>query len=223
MMPFHGGLAATPNAALLFSLAAAFLYFFMLDQPPSWRRTVAKTLSVLLLAFLAFDQNGPWLLVAALLLSAVGDAFLAQDGEKEFLAGLASFLAAHVAYVALFAAAGEGALIMADPWRSALAAAMLVFSGLLLFRLWPVLDAGLRFPVAAYAAAILAMGLSALSLAAPLVILGATLFVISDGILATERFLLQPSSQHRRWTRPAVWLLYYAAQVLITLGVIFAG
>lgn len=219
-MPFPGGLAAAPNAALVFSVAAAFLYFLMLGRPPSWRRTVTKTIAVLLLAFLAFDQNGPWLLVAALLLSAAGDAFLAQDGEKPFLAGLASFLAAHVAYVALFAAAGDGALIIAEPWRAALAAAMLAASGLLLFPLWPALDAGLRLPVAVYTAAILGMGLSALTLPVPVVILGASMFMVSDGILATEKFLLVPQSPHRRWTGKAVWLLYYAAQILITLGVL---
>ena len=223
-MPFPGGLAATANGTLLFSVAAAFLYLLMLERPPSWRRTTAKTLAVLLLAVLGWDQAGPAVLVAALLLSAAGDAFLAKEGEKAFLAGLGSFLAAHLAYVVLFAAAGGGAAaIAAEVWRIAAAALMLGFCVVLLLRLWPVLQPALRLPVAAYSAAILMMGISALTLPVPLVILGAALFMASDAILATERFLLAPASPHRRWTGSAVWLLYYAAQVAITLGVLFAG
>lgn len=223
MMPFADGPAANSNAALLFSVAAAFLYFLMLDQPPSWRRTAIKTLAVLLLAFLAFDQGGPALLIAALLFSSLGDAFLARDGEWEFLAGLASFLAAHMLYIMLFAAAGEGApILVGEPWRIALAAAMLALAGLLLLRLWPALAAHLRLPVAVYAAAILGMGLSALMLPVSLVILGAALFITSDGLLAADKFLFAPALPHRAWAGKAVWLLYYAAQVLITLGVLLA-
>lgn len=222
MMPFEGGLEAGGNAALLFSVAAAFLYFLMLDRPPSWRRTLAKTLAVGLLALLAFEQDGPPLLIAGLLLSAAGDAFLAQDGEKLFLGGLASFLTAHLAYVMLFAGAGDAAAVVAEPWRLALAGVMVASSATLLLRLWPALDAAPRLPVAFYAAAILGMGLSALTLPVPLVILGAALFMASDGILATERFRLAPGSPHRRWTGKAVWTLYYAGQVLIAMGVLRA-
>jgi uncharacterized membrane protein YhhN len=223
MMPFPGGLAATANGLLLFSLAAAILYGYMLERPPSWRRTAAKTLSVFLLAFLAFEQGGPLLLVAALLLGALGDAFLAQDGEPAFLGGLASFLLAHLLYVALFATAGEGITFMlAEPWRILFAFAMAAFVALMLFRLWPQLEAKLRLPVAIYAAAILAMGLSALTLPIPVIIAGASLFMISDGLLAAGKFLLPATSPHRQWTGLAVWMLYYAAQLLITPGVLLA-
>jgi uncharacterized membrane protein YhhN len=221
-MLFPGGLAAAPNAALVFSVAAAFLYLLMLDQPPSWRRTAAKTLAVLLLAFLAFDQNGPMLLVAALLFSAAGDALLAQEGEKTFLAGLASFLLAHILYIALFATAGEGASIFAEPWRMAAALLMATFVAALLHRLWPRLDTALRASVAVYSAAILLMGFSALTLPVPPVVLGAALFILSDGLLAANRFLLPAGSPYRAWRGKAVWLLYYAAQVAITLGVLTA-
>ena len=61
-----------------------------------------KTLAVGLLAVLVVVEDGPLLLVAALALSAVGDAFLSRDGDKAFLGGLASFLAAHLVYIALF-------------------------------------------------------------------------------------------------------------------------
>ena len=71
-----------------------------------------KTLAVALLAVLVVVESGPLLLFAALALSAAGDAFLSREDDRAFLAGLASFLAAHLAYIALLhdrAAAPAGA------------------------------------------------------------------------------------------------------------------
>jgi uncharacterized membrane protein YhhN len=222
MMPFPGGLAATANGTLLLSTAAAFLYLVMVAQPISWQRSVVKTAAVGLLALLVAVEGGPWVLVVALALSALGDAFLSQEGERNFLAGLTSFLAAHIAYVALFAMAGNVGLVLSDWWRAPLAAALAVFAGAMVLRLRPALPAAMVAPVAAYVVAILIMGLAALTLPAPLVIAGAVLFILSDGILATERFLMAPGSAHRRWTAPAVWSAYYAGQLAITLGVLLA-
>lgn len=219
MTPFAGGIDSLSNGTLLFAAAAAFFYLLVHARPPSWRRTLAKAGSVALLALLAVIEGGPLLLVAALLLSAAGDAFLAQEGEKPFLAGLASFLAAHLAYVALFWTHGGAAeILFAQPWRLALPIVALLATALLLRRLLPAVGAPLRMPVSAYVAAILAMMATAATVPAPIVVLGAALFVASDAILATERFLLAPASPHRAWAGPAVWVLYWLAQAAITLG-----
>ena len=221
MMPFSGGIDSLSNGTLLLACVAAALYLPMQGDGPSWRRTVAKTAGVALLAVLAVIEPGPWLLIAALALSAAGDAFLAQDGERPFTAGLASFLAAHLAYVALFAMLGQGlGLLAAQPWRLALAAVVSVAGVVLLGRLLPAVGPALRAPVSAYVAAILAMMLAASTVADPLVVAGATLFVVSDAILAIEKFLLPAASPHRRWTGPAVWILYFLAQLSITIGVL---
>ncbi|MDX8499463.1 lysoplasmalogenase [Mesorhizobium sp. VK4C] len=219
MMPFPGGIDANPNATLLFSIAAAAIYAFALELSPRIARSAAKTLAVGLLAALAVMQGGPLLLVAALALSAVGDAFLSQHGEKAFLGGLASFLAAHVAYVALFLEAGGGiGLLAAESWRGAMALAMAAFVIVMLAAMWRRVGPSLRIPIAVYVAAILAMGISALTAFHPWVIAGAALFMASDGLLAAERFLLAAISPHRVWMRYAVWVLYYAAQLATTLG-----
>jgi len=219
MMPFPGGIEANANATLLFSFVAAVIYAFALDMPPKLARTAAKTLAVALLAVLAAMQGGPPLLVAALALSAVGDAFLSRDGEKAFLGGLASFLAAHIVYVALFLKTGGGLeLLSAQSWRGAIALAMAAFSIVMLAALWRRVGPQLRVPIAVYVAAILAMGLSALTTGNAWVIAGAVLFIASDGLLAAERFLLAAISPHRVWMRYAVWVLYYAAQLATTLG-----
>ncbi|MFD2053617.1 lysoplasmalogenase [Mesorhizobium calcicola] len=218
-MPFAGGIDANANATLIFSLAAAVIYAFTLGMPPTLARSAAKTLAVAMLAVLAALQGGPLLLVIALTLSAVGDAFLSRDGEKAFLGGLASFLGAHVVYVALFLRSGGGLeLLGAESWRGAIALAMAVFAIVMLAVLWRRVGPGLRVPIVVYVAAILAMGVSALTTGSVSIIGGALLFMASDGLLAAEKFLVAAISPHRAWMRFAVWALYYAAQLAITVG-----
>jgi uncharacterized membrane protein YhhN len=218
MMPFAGGIEATANATLLFSLAAAVVYGLILNTRETLLRSAVKTLAVALLAVLAAIQGGPLLLVGALALSALGDTFLSRDGDKAFLGGLASFLAAHLAYIALFWLAGAGLEPLSQPWRATVAVVMAAFAATMLFMLWRRVGPDLRVPVAAYAAAILGMGVSALTLDNVWVIMGAVLFMASDGLLAAEKFLVAAISPHREWMRYAVWALYYAAQRMITLG-----
>lgn len=219
MTPFPGGIEADANATLLFSLAAAVIYAFTAGWPPSLMRSAAKTLAILLLAALAFRQGGPPLLAVALLLSSAGDALLSRDGEQAFLGGLAGFFLAHVAYIALFGRAGGGVeAILSQGWRAGLAALVVVVAAVMLGLLWNRVGAALRWPVAAYAAAIFVMGLAALSMDNPAVIAGAVLFIASDAILASEKFLVTQTSPQRVWMRHAVWISYYAAQLAITLG-----
>ena len=217
-MPFAGGIDANANATLIFSLAAAIIYAFTRGMPPTLARSAAKTLAVTMLAVLAALQGGPLLLVAALALSAVGDAFLSRDGEKAFLGGLASFLVAHIVYVALFLRSGGLELLGAESWRGAIALAMAVFAVVMLAALWRRVGPSLRVPITVYLSAILAMGVSALTTSNVSVIGGALLFMASDGLLVTEKFLVAAISPHRAWMRFAVWALYYAAQLAITLG-----
>ena len=222
-MPFAGGIDANANATLIFSLVAAVIYVFTLDMRPTLARSAAKTLSVAMLAVLAFMQGGPLLLVAALALSAVGDAFLSRDGEKAFLGGLASFLLAHILYVPLFLRSGGGLDVLGtETWRGAIALAMAAFVVVMLAALWRRVGPSLRVPIAVYIAAILAMGISALTLDNPWVIGGAVLFMASDGLLATEKFLVPAIAPYRAGIRYAVWVLYYAAQLCITLGFLLA-
>ncbi|CAM5404189.1 hypothetical protein MAUB1S_06869 [Mycolicibacterium aubagnense] len=223
MMPFPGGIEATPNGTLIFSIVAAVLYAFVLDGAPSWKRSAAKTLATALLAVLAYLQGGPALLVAALALSALGDAFLSQAGDRAFLGGLGSFLAAHFAYVALFAAAGDGLPALTEtPWHVMAALIMAVFALGMLRLLWPHIGSDLKVPVAVYVTAIFAMGMTALTTNSTLVIAGAVLFMASDALLAIEKFLAEAVERHRIWMRYAVWGLYYLAQLAITLGFLLA-
>lgn len=220
-MPFEGGVESPANATFIFSCAAALLYGTMAGAPPRLARSAVKTLAVALLAVLAGMSGGPLLLVVALTLSALGDLFLSRDGDRPFLAGLASFLAAHLAYIALFAILGGGFATLAMAPSRAVAAIAAILLGLgMLALLMRRVGPELRLPVTAYVVAILAMVITALTLDAPLVIAGALLFMLSDALLATEKFLLPAISLHREWMRYAVWGLYYLGQMAITLGLV---
>jgi uncharacterized membrane protein YhhN len=222
MMPFLGGIQSTANGTLILSVAAALIYAEILDARPTLLRSALKTLAVTLLAVLVVSERGPFLLAVALGLSAVGDACLSRDGEKAFLAGLGSFLAAHLAYIVLFAWNGGGAGTLAEPWRAALAIAMAGFGLTMLLMLWRRVNPGLRLPILAYAVAIAGMGVASLTVPSFWIIAGALLFLASDGLLAAERFLVAAISPHRDWMRHAVWGLYYAAQLSMTLGALLS-
>ncbi|MBC7283749.1 lysoplasmalogenase [Hoeflea sp.] len=202
------------NGIAVLSALAFAAYLAMLGQPVSWMRTAAKTLAVGLLSVLALMAGGPKLLALALALSALGDAFLAQEGDAAFLGGLGSFLAAHIVYAVLFISSGPGFSEAAIPGLLAVAVFALGMGVLMVRKAGP-----LAGPVAAYVLAIAVMGLGGVTLGG-LVLLGVVAFMASDAILGSEKFLMAETSPGKRLTRPAVWVLYFAGQMLITLGLL---
>ena len=128
-----------------------------------------------------------------------------------FIPGLASFLCAHLCYLALFR--------QGQPWfasRPALAAT-LGAAVLMVVVLFPHLGAVLRVAVPAYALVIALMAAQAIGRATVLrdanavgVAIGAGLFMVSDTLLAINRF-----AQPLPMAAFLVLATYYAAQVLI--------
>ena len=137
-----------------------------------------------------FSSKSWGLLVAALVGSLAGDAFLMVEGF--FIPGLVSFLLAHLAYIALFK---QGVPVFTH--RGALAATVGVGAAMSLFLWQGGLPPELRVPVAVYVLVIALMAAQALGRARALgdraahqVALGACIFMLSDALLATNRFVL---------------------------------
>jgi uncharacterized membrane protein YhhN len=214
MLPFPGGVAGDENGTLILAFAAAAIYLAMIARAPSPKRTLVKAASTGLLAVLAYRAGGPDFLVAALGFSAIGDAALAQDGDSGFLLGLGAFLAAHLCFAWLFF--GYGAPPSPGTWAviGLIAAFAAIFGAVLARRAGP-----LAVPVIVYVAAIAAMGASAATVGG-MVLAGALLFIASDALLGTEKFLLAQDAPQRRATTPAVWVLYWAGQAIITIGIL---
>jgi len=202
---------------LLSSIAIGLIYTAFLSRPSSVLRTVLKTLPVTLLAGFAWSVDAPVLLLAALLLSATGDAFLAHDGEGAFRSGLASFLAAHLAYGALFVSMAAPSVLSDEAWRVVAGVASVAAMAIIL----PLLrrHAGQhRVAVSVYGVVILGMALLALFVRAPAVFLGAAVFMSSDAVLALQRFVLRPDHAMSRAASYYVWISYYSAQCILTLA-----
>lgn len=152
------------------------------------------------------------LLIAALLASLAGDVFLMLPGGY-FIPGLASFLVGHLFYIALFR---QGL-----PWfasRSALLGTLGAGAAMYAW-VWPGLgdDMVLKGAVAAYVTVIALMTAQAIGRAtlqrdraATAVALGACVFMLSDSLIAINRFV-QPLPLVSLW----VLATYYTAQILI--------
>lgn len=165
------------------------------------------------------DTGARVALVVALVLSLVGDVFLMLPGREQdssgpnlFVAGLAAFLAAHIAYVIGFALEGidlDGlvlglvpvALIIGTVGRSVVAS---VESST---------EPELAVPVAAYVAVISTMVLFSFGTGDLRTEVGALLFALSDSLIAWGRF-----RKPQPWGPIAVITTYHLAQALLLLG-----
>jgi uncharacterized membrane protein YhhN len=119
----------------------------------------------------------------ALALGGLGDVALLGEGQAAFTAGLGSFLAGHVAWMSVLRAESDGFLR-----RRPLAAApyLLGFAGLTAY-LWPKTGKD-RIPVLVYSAALLGTALAAADTGRRDVAAGGALFLVSDALLALEKF-----------------------------------
>lgn len=197
---------------MIVALALALTYgaHFVL-APPSWAGSAVKAGSVAVLAALGPVLGLPPLVTAGLALGALGDLFLSRPGERAFLAGMAAFAVGHLAYAWAF---WQGT---APPLLPALAVVALALST----EVWLAPHAGpMRGPVRAYAVVIALMALSVLTLGlrAPLLTLGAGLFLLSDVLLALDLFTLAGRPSPRPWLKRAVWACYWTGQALILWG-----
>jgi uncharacterized membrane protein YhhN len=223
MLPFPGGIGATANGLFVFSVVAAILFLFTLRSAPSLKRAIIKTIGILFLAAIASDQGAPLPLVLALLFASFGDFLLAFDGDRNFQLGLGGFLLAQVALVVLFLSNGSTkALWLIEPWRIVLALLILAHSVRLATILWRKLPRAMGGQIVGYALVITMMGVAALGYATPAVVAGVMLFILSDTLIAYERFMLDVEINQHPWISPTIWVTYFAAQLTILLGTLSA-
>jgi len=120
----------------------------------------------------------------ALALGGAGDVALLGRGEITFTAGLASFLAGHVAWIIALRQRPGGGWLRARP---ALAVPHVLTFGAMNAYLWKRTGKD-RVPVVVYSAALLVMSLMALDTGSPRTAAGGALFLASDTLLALEKF-----------------------------------
>lgn len=186
---------------------------------PPWQIYLFKPLTtalIILIALLAPTEASSfykWAIVIGLLFSLAGDVFLMLPKDR-FLTGLSSFLVAHICYIVAFAsrASWEDAFLPLLPF---------LLAGAVFIRvLWPHLNS-FRLPVLVYSLAIIAMGWCALLSwiqtehpGGPWAFSGALLFIVSDAVLAFNRFVhaFKPA-------QAIIMITYFSAQLLIALSI----
>jgi uncharacterized membrane protein YhhN len=161
----------------------------------------------------ADDAAGRWMLVA-LVFGLAGDVFLLERSDTRFRLGLAAFLVGHLAFVVAFTRLGL------DPrgWNYL---AFLVLGGCLISTRQVAASTYLRgglplaVPVGVYTVVIGAMVIYAFTTGVPLIAVGATIFAVSDTVLARDRFV-------RPWDRAQllVMVTYHVGQALIVAGIL---
>lgn len=204
-----------PAALSLLALASALLTILAEYRGPRLHVYVFKPLTVALIILVALQtkhetaQQYKSLIIAGLLCSLAGDVFLMLPRDR-FVAGLVSFLVAHLFYIAAFAAGVRA-------WSVWWAAALLVYGASMLWLLWRGFGK-LKAAVVVYVAAILLMAWAALSRrpdagGGAWAAAGALLFVASDSALAWDRF-----GRRFKVAQALILSTYFAAQWLIAVS-----
>jgi uncharacterized membrane protein YhhN len=177
---------------------------------------------LLLLFFTKSTVSGKNLLLTGLFFSWMGDVFLLFEYNHAlfFIFGLASFLTTHIFYIVYFLRirSEKTSLLKKQP---VLIALVLAYGITLVWQLYPHLK-DLKLPVMLYAAVICSMLLCSLHVflkvnkkAASFYLLGAAAFVVSDSLLAINKFY-QPFA----YAGVFIMLTYCAAQFFIVTGYI---
>jgi uncharacterized membrane protein YhhN len=178
---------------------------------------LAKPAVVLLLGAFAWllhadeSTSGRWLLLA-LVLCLVGDLLLLSARDRAFGAGLAAFLLAHLAFVAVVVS-----LPRRDPVWVAVAVTAVVVALVLWRLLWPIARADLAEggPPTVYALVLGAFVALAWWSGHRVLAVGATVFLVSDALLAAQRFR-RPLPAGRL----AVMVTYHVALAAVVVGVL---
>ena len=154
--------------------------------------------------------------VVGLVCSLAGDVFLMlPDDDRRFVAGLASFLLGHVAYIAGFAAGGLSGAALAI--GAVVVGVTIIAAGSRIVVAARRTNPEMALPVLVYMVVISAMVAFAIGSTVPVAIVGAAVFALSDFTIGWTRFVKDfPGS------RLVVMTTYHAAQVLLVLSLTVA-
>lgn len=208
------------NLVLILSIAAAIIYELKSFPNTEIWSLVAKGMPVFLLGIYAainIRTVDHAILAIALFASTVGDVALALPEPDSFQRGIMGFTAAHLCFIILFL---RNRRVVSHITRIRINLASLCWAATTIaaILLYDTLGA-MQYMVIGYMVILTGMVSAAQISRYPFVLVGvgSILFYISDGLLAGGMFLGLPE-----WTGTLVWISYYLAQFLITMGVLIA-
>ncbi|HEY0952564.1 lysoplasmalogenase [Nocardioides sp.] len=187
--------------------------------PQRWQRARLVT-KPLLMPALAASTRGEGRLLGAQAFSWGGDLALLGAGRRPFLAGVGSFFAAHLSYVAAFRARSTQPVLATPGRRRFLAAGAVLASGMALAAARE--DRVVAGPVGAYGVALATMVASAAAIdpdhGRDRVLRGAALFLVSDVVLGLRTFVLGEEGAASSALEGVVMATYTAGQWTIAEG-----
>ncbi|MBE7439635.1 MAG: lysoplasmalogenase [Spirochaetales bacterium] len=201
------------HSVLYFGLGITYIILSMSGY--SWPALAVKALPIWLLAALVWKARLSdavrRAMTLALICGSMGDILLSLPVAGMFIPGLVAFLIGHILYgYAFFQLRSFSALGVAG---SALIIGFAVTMGILIA---PRLPAGLIAPVLLYIAAIAAMGVQAsFKKGSHLSTAGAVLFLVSDSLIAINRFV-----EPVMYSTLFIMVTYYPAQYLLSRSVL---
>lgn len=196
-------------------LTLAILYIFIVPDEPFLFKLFFKLLPMVMIIFYGFrlmpkkKKMVHWAVMLGLLFSIIGDAVI-----HWFVIGLTAFFFAHVCYTIGFFSVktpklSKMQIILVLP----LVLYALIFSFLLLPTLKESGNASLMIPVVAYIMMISLMFIAAICSGNKFASFGAFLFIISDSLLAWNKFVSPVV-----FADALIMFSYYGAQLLIAIS-----
>jgi uncharacterized membrane protein YhhN len=187
------------------------LFFDVLTQ----YRMVAKPMIMASLIgfYISYVSRQDNTFILALIFALFGDVFLLFDGQSMFMIGLGSFLLMQFCYtIVFFKNRGDNKFLY--PF-----AVVIILAAMLLYAMSPYLGE-LKIPVMIYVAAIITMTYAAIHRKIGikgywLIVIGALLFVVSDGVLAWDKFVEKITG-----AQYLIMATYMAAQYCIIRGIV---
>lgn len=198
---------------ILLFFGFAFFYVFFFETIDSSLKMVFKLLPMILLIMLAFltevRVKSPyyWLISIGLIFCAVGDYTL-----QWFIIGLSFFLIGHIFYIFAFRSTdSKNTPLYVKILLALYGTFMMVWiAGSLLQKG----DTVLAVAVTAYILVILTMGWTSFRTGSKFAVIGALLFIMSDSVLAINRFMFEVAYSHI-----LIMFTYYGAQFSLMLSI----
>ncbi|WP_335872607.1 lysoplasmalogenase [Bacillus sp. 2205SS5-2] len=200
----------------IFLSASSYLIAYHLRNS-FWVYTFKPGTILLMILMVSFGteeltHESTWIIIG-LIFSLSGDIFLMIPKNK-FLEGLVSFLIAHLCYIIAFT---QGLTNLSFEWNVGIPffAVGILYYAYLLKSLKQEKNIVLQVGVFVYIVVICFMGVYSFSTGSQLAIIGSIIFLLSDAILALNKFA-KPFQTAQYY----VMITYYAAQYLISLSVL---
>lgn len=192
-------------------IVMGFIYIFLIPSEPTIVKLIFKVIPIALIIYYAYIQSQPHktlthnLVIIGLLFSIVADGSIIYS----FIAGLIFFFIAHVFYIGAFARQFQFSILRASSIIPLILVSIWIGNGLI-NGLQQNKEEDLLIPVLLYIIIIMTMCWLAIMTKNIWATIGSILFVISDSILAWNKFVTPITNEEA-----LVMITYYAAQLFI--------